>query len=79
MAEALGHRGNGDSGGKHLGGHEVAQVVEPKVRQPSRPSGGDEPLRLGSQGSAPSGRELNTNALAVSSTPRFRAEASARV
>ena len=35
MAEALGYRGDGDSGGKHLGGHEVPQVVEPKCGSPA--------------------------------------------
>jgi hypothetical protein len=45
VAEALGHRGDGDSCREHLGGHEVAEIVQPEVRQARGTPGGDEPLR----------------------------------
>jgi len=44
VAEALGHRGDGDASREHLGGHEMAQVVKPEVRKARGTPGGDEPL-----------------------------------
>ncbi len=44
MTEALRHRGDGDTGGEHLGSHEVAEVVQAEVRKARPKPGGDEPL-----------------------------------
>jgi hypothetical protein len=44
MAESLGDRGDRNAGRKHLRGHEVAKVVEAKVRKAGNPACGDEVL-----------------------------------
>jgi hypothetical protein len=45
VTEALGHGHDGNPRRQHLARHEVAQVMEPKVRQPRGTPGSDEPLR----------------------------------
>jgi hypothetical protein len=43
VAETLGHRGDWNPGGEHLGGHEVAKVV-PEMPKAGGTPRGDEPL-----------------------------------
>jgi hypothetical protein len=45
VAEALRDRGEGDSRGEHLARHEVAQIVQPEVRESGRTPSSDEALR----------------------------------
>ena len=44
VAEPLGDHGDGDAGGEHGGGHEVAQVVQPEAGEPGLAPVGDEAL-----------------------------------
>ena len=44
VAEPLGHDGDGHAGGEHLGGHEVAQVMQPEMWKAGGTAGPDEPL-----------------------------------
>ena len=45
VAEPLGDHRDGDAGGEHGGGHEVAQVVQPEAGEPGSAPVGDEALR----------------------------------
>ena len=64
MAEALRDGSDGNPGRQHLARHEMAEVVQPEMRQAGSTSRRNEPLGqpVGSQGFEPSARRLNTNA-----------------